>query len=126
MTQITLTYEEARALLERAVSGVGEEYVYGRVPDELFPEGACAYFNPATEAPSCIVGHVLAYKGVTYEDARKGRWNIGVNADSLVSSGMIKCDAETRDLLETVQCNQDGGLPWADAVRLAVAEDCNA
>jgi len=115
-TKITLTYDEAVSLLERAVAEKGADYVYPRA----HRLAGCVYFEEETKAPSCIVGHVLAYKGVDPEPFIEDVNLNGDTVDSLLSDdedpGFVNTDGRTKSLLSWVQHIQDNGKPWGDAV----------
>jgi hypothetical protein len=110
---ITLTYDEAVALLLRAVAEKGEDYVY---PDSEREGGEsynmCQYAYDGR--PSCIVGYVLAASGYDISTLS----NKGI--DSLIDSGKVKVeDEETESLLFRTQNMQDRRTPWGAAVREA-------
>lgn len=109
---IDISFDEASSLLDRAVSEKGESYVH-RSSILEFDWLDCAYFN-SDGTPSCLVGHVLAYKGLTLNDL--GRYNVGVGIEELVRNGIIKIDDRTETLLDAAQCGQDTGVPWGMAV----------
>lgn len=108
---ITITADEARELLQRAVNEKGADYVY---PERF----NCRYFNE-DGGPSCIVGHVLDYKGLTLDDVP------GVeNTAALLTirgDGVIKCDDLTSRALQEAQNVQDCGEPWGYALAEALA-----
>jgi hypothetical protein len=121
---VEITLDEAKALLARAVEERGADYQYKMITFEVEPgrrESLCAYFDPATKAPSCIVGQVLAYKGVTFDDMAAKDKNVYASAGTLVDTKFIKADDETRALLESVQSEQDSGMPWGQAVEEALS-----
>lgn len=106
MELIKLGYDEALALLKRAVAEQGEDH---RAADHYFENGQ----------PHCIVGHVLSYKGLDVctpeydgEFPFEGR-----------SIGELPVfeweDQRTRLLLVKAQDYQDCGRYWGDAVREA-------
>jgi hypothetical protein len=120
---VEITLDEAKTLLARAVEERGADYQYKMLTIELEPgrrESLCAYFDPETKAPSCIVGQVLAYKGVTFDDMAAKDKNVYASAGTLIDTKFIKADNETRALLETVQSEQDAGMPWGRAVEEAL------
>lgn len=107
---VTITAAEARELLTRAVEEMGAEYVY---PDP----GHCRYFND-DGTPSCLVGHVLAYKGVaavTFAD----RIDNETTVDGL-RSWMLTADDRTARALRAAQAKQDSGEDWGTALAAAV------
>jgi hypothetical protein len=112
MFDFSLNYKEAVELLNRAVAEKGEDFVYpANRSDPNTP--ACVYF--AEGAPSCIIGHVLAYKGVPAEKMEGDP----INAAPVVSLHIAQDDS-TACLLIDAQINQDAGIPWGEAVALAV------
>jgi hypothetical protein len=116
--QVELSLDEAKELLARAVQERGEDYTYKMLT--IDDSALCAYFDPATKAPSCIVGQVLAYKGVTFDDMSSQDKNVYASAGTLIDTKFVKADNETRALLEIVQSEQDAGMPWGRAVEEAL------
>jgi hypothetical protein len=116
---VEITLDEAKALLARAVEERGADHVYKMLT--IDDAALCAYFDPATKAPSCIVGQVLAYKGVTYDDMFAQDKNVYASAGTLIDTKFVKADNETRALLEIVQSEQDAGMTWGRAVEEALA-----
>uniref|UniRef100_A0AAU3I734 Uncharacterized protein n=1 Tax=Streptomyces sp. NBC_01393 TaxID=2903851 RepID=A0AAU3I734_9ACTN len=121
---VEITLSEAKELLARAVEEKGAGYVY-KMPIVEARTGArdhlCAYFDPATKAPSCLVGHVLAHKGFTYDRMEALDVNTYASAATLVDTEVIKVDNQTRALLEIVQCEQDQGQTWGASLGEALA-----
>lgn len=105
--KVSLDYDTALALLERAVAEKGADYAY--------PRSYCVYFEP-DGSPSCIVGHVLAYMGVTRRDVLD--WNRSPVL-TLCSLEVIEADYLTQRLLVLTQMHQDSGTPWGEAVAKA-------
>jgi hypothetical protein len=105
-----LSYDEALELLYRAIAEKGPDYVYEKTSTGL---GSCAYF--IDNQPSCIVGHVLAYKGVKPEDL-PGRSNT-----AQIGALAVGEDSRTNYLLDMAQVYQDRGVPWGQAVENALA-----
>lgn len=115
---VTLGYDEALFLLNRAVAERGADHVYD-VPATPFEE--CVYFDIFGD-PSCIVGHVLHYKGISAEDMREDN-NNGIDlilAGAAKSEIEIRVDPLTRTLLTTVQESQDSQTPWGEALASAI------
>lgn len=110
---ITITADEARELLTRAVEEKGADYIYPRVNN---PDG-CLYFEG--NAPSCIVGHVLAYKGMEpFED--EGELNAST-VHSLRHHMLFEVDNDrTFEALRAAQTWQDSGETWGDTLRVAL------
>jgi hypothetical protein len=115
---IEIALDETKALLARAVKERGADYTYKMLT--IADQSLCAYFDPVTKAPSCIVGQVLAYKGVTFDDMFAQDKNVYASAGTLIDTKFIKADNETRALLEIVQSEQDAGMPWGLAVEEAL------
>lgn len=108
----TLTVEKAHELLKRAVAEKGEDYVYQ--PETVGTYNRrCRYFGPEG-APSCIVGHVLAYMGVSIDpesyENRVGVWTLG-------QEELLRADAAAIEALSVAQDVQDMGGPWGSALR---------
>jgi hypothetical protein len=115
---VEITLDEAKELLARAVKEKGDNFVYQPIRTSGHPQ--CAYFTPEDGAPSCLVGHVLAYKGLTHEDL--DATNSGVTeVQDLVEEGHIRVDNETLALLTVAQVEQDQGQTWGRAVEEALA-----
>lgn len=127
---VTLDFDEAVALTKRAIAEKGEDYVYPKAES-----GWCTNFDSYTSAPSCIVGHVLAYKGMTYaqmlgreaavnDDALPGERvdynNSGVY--TLIGDGLVQTDTKTAEFLSELQQSQDSGRSWGVSLRGALAE----
>lgn len=108
---VVLTYDEAVDLLNRAVAEKGPDYVYPR----SLSDGLCVYFEGS--APSCIVGHLLAYKGIDAEQVAVQNEN---GFDTLIGDDVIGVDRKTECLLNVAQASQDSQMPWGDAVALAM------
>jgi hypothetical protein len=103
MLNLKLNYNEALELLNRVVEEKGADHVY---------QGKCVYFHGG--APACIIGHVMAYKGITPDDLEG-------NENSMAALMLdLGEDQKTRILLSIVQSKQDGGIPWGEAVADAV------
>jgi hypothetical protein len=113
----TLTYDEVVELLERAVAERGEDYVYPK--EDMCPEFAlnsvCQYF--VGSRPSCIIGQVLAYKGITAEQVTEFEGRGG----PAVVQRFFDIDDSTQVLIYEVQSRQDDGLPWGEALANARA-----
>lgn len=113
---IEITYDEAVDLLKLAVEERGADYVYPRSNRDAFDSG-CVYFEGTT--PSCIVGHVLAYKDVDGLDLRYAN-EIGIaNLASFVDNIDLVIDERTVSLLEKAQDAQDSGKTWGEALAAA-------
>lgn len=108
-----LTYEEARALLARAVEEKGADYVY---PADLKDNNdQCVYF--AEGGPACIIGHVAAYLGITQADVDSHMLE-GQDAETFVQGlGLHIADDHLGTALRQAQAMQDDGYPWAWALR---------
>lgn len=116
-TPVQLSYESAQTLLRRAVMEKGADHRFEpEVPDEA---DSYYYFHPDTGQPGCIVGHVLAYRGITPEDLADA--NSGTGFGSLLrATKVVACDPLARTLLITAQDEQDAGYTWGEAVKIAV------
>lgn len=112
------------------VLGVVEEYDYGTVDLDRQEAASCHYFaterdaalvkNVAEGAPMCIVGWVLDRLGVTPDELSRDD-NIAAGFEHLVAyndwSDWFTHDAAR--VLAVAQEQQDGGLPWGQAVQVA-------
>lgn len=114
---VHIDFDEALTLLDNAVKDRGENYIYKRI----VPHARCAYFHG--EEPGCIVGYVLAQKGLTAEDltglTRGGYERMTTGVADLFDDGLIEGSQKTLDLLEMAQQKQDDGWAWGFAVRYA-------
>jgi hypothetical protein len=106
---VEITLDEAKELLGRAVKEKGADFVYQPITD--MGRTQCAYFNPSDKAPSCMVGYVLSYKGLTYERLETTN-SVVTEVQELVEEGHIKVDNETLALLTVAQVEQDQGQTW--------------
>lgn len=100
---------EIRKLILKAIDEKGEDYVY---PAELREEfDTCLYFTP-DGAPACIIGHVLAYKGIeaTYDIEGQSAYDV------LRSCWPEPLPAAVLIAATQAQQTQDGGGTWADAL----------
>lgn len=129
---VTLNFDEAVTLAKRAIAEKGEDYVYSRT-SLLF----CNNFNEEDGSPSCIVGHILSYKGMAWgalrnrQDAHNEQAGNGVfqaiynsaGVSTLVNDEVIALDSsKTEDFLSELQNLQDNGAPWGKALNAALAE----
>jgi hypothetical protein len=111
---VEITLQDAKDLLARTVKEKGENYTYTTV------DGECVYFDPATGCPSCMVGHVLSYKGITLKALELGEVSNTTDVADLVSGLVIEVDVETQYLLTLAQSNQDEGSTWGRALKTAL------
>lgn len=98
-------FDRAVQLAKRAIAEQGSEYRYGPID--------CVYF--AEGKPSCIVGHMLAYDGVTAEFVDANEFN-----DEGVHNLPLGADIKTEIFLIELQEQQDQEMPWGDALQLAI------
>lgn len=104
--------DQLREALVRAVEEKGADYVYPnseRVKSNIHETPVCQYFVGGK--PSCIVGHVLYYDGVT--DIDEGR------AAQVVAHDLSYYGSLTRlqlMALTEVQTIQDNGGTWGKAL----------
>lgn len=109
-TEITeprvLDYHETVELLNRAVAEKGDDYIDPTSHDFI----GCAYFNN-DGSPSCIVGHVLAYAGITAADM--GGFN-GYAASFVIRhlQPRLTFTPGAAAVLEAAQRLQDHGTTW--------------
>lgn len=105
---IELEYDETVALLDRAVAEMGEDHTAG---DQYFKDGQ----------PHCIVGHVLAYKGLDINSSEYGG-EFPFEGAAVDEIRMLHCDDKSMELLTRVQDFQDEGWYWGNAVEDAKIE----
>lgn len=99
---IELDYDETLSLLNRAVAEKGEDYT---ADDQYFKDGQ----------PHCIVGHVLAYKGLDINSSEyEGEFPYEGMAVHEIRT--LYCDEKAMHLLTLVQEYQDEGWYWGEAV----------
>lgn len=105
---------EVKAELEEIVRG-RENYVYA-VPADA---DDCVYFDPASKAPSCIVGHLIARHGVTYDDVTAVRYNCNIytSVAGLRGEDIVDASDDVVDYLNRVQSAQDVRIPWGEAIQ---------
>lgn len=108
---------EALELLDRAVAAKGGDYIYEWI---WTPETGSACLNFHEGQPSCLIGHVLSYLGVT-PDMVVGRNGHGVWVVSrfLCDQGIVRFSPLAEAALSKAQEAQDNGDPWGRAVTLA-------
>lgn len=121
--------DRARFYINKAIEEKGADYMY----HPPVAAGSCVYFDPTTEQPSCIVGQVLSYVGVTKGDlpsvlSVRSRIPNDLNAtgfatnetdlfDALSSHAKFTLDAI--HFLGCVQTHQDQSVPWGKSVQYA-------
>lgn len=110
-----ITYDEALGALREAVNHRGEDYAYY----DHFP--ACFYFGPATGNPLCIVGEVSTRlpRNRTEVTNLLSEYN---ECEFMVGSIPDLQEYFTEDainLLYQAQIQQDFGVAWGEAVRIA-------
>lgn len=107
-----LTREKAIELLNRAIEEKGKDYVYPRA--SVDGQNTCYYVENG--APSCIVGHILAWAGVALDDIAAYE---GEAAHEPVLD-LVKAPQDVVDALEQAQEIQDRAEPWGVAVSTAL------
>ncbi len=108
-----LSVADTLNLLSKVIKG-REDYIYA----PPVPTGACVYWNPVKDQPSCIVGHVLDRMGVKAHriEALDHNDGGGTNAAQIneVIPGLFSREASV--LLNYIQSAQDHGIAWGEAV----------
>lgn len=115
---ISISYEQARDLLELAVEERGADHIYKRRRNPGGQLAQCTYYGP-DGTPDCIVGWVLNRLGLRYDYCQS--YN-GSGVEHLISHMEIKCDLKTACLLTAAQIYQDDGFTWGDALANAVEQ----
>jgi hypothetical protein len=125
--EMTLSFEQARDGLRKAVEARGADFVY---PDEWRAGGSgfgyCVNFDAETLEPRCIIGYVLWLNGVVPDSED----DLGDPVDKLTRLGPewpeddygpapLKVDTKTFLMLYRAQNMQDDGKTWGDAVMAA-------
>lgn len=117
---LKLTYEQAKADLE-ALAAERPDYVYEAPEKEEEDEAPiCMYFHE--NAPSCIVGHVMARHGMT-QDQLTSFENAGTAVYGLFANDTLQVDRKTGVMLSRAQAMQDQGSTWGDSVAEAIEYD---
>lgn len=117
----TLTYEKAKKIL-LDMAADRPDYVYPKVrvnPADTTAQ-SCAYFDPQTHEPSCIVGHVMAAIGITRHDLAVHE-NVDMTIFTLARERHLEMDFAAKSLLMRAQGSQDDGVTWGQAVDDAIA-----
>jgi hypothetical protein len=105
-----ITYDEALQGLLDAVNLKGKDHIY----EEAFE--VCSYLRH--DEPSCIVGHLMIN---TLEIDPLSIMGIeGTDAGYALAALGFEMDDDTMNLLTEVQRTQDHGVPWGEAVEIAV------
>jgi len=119
--KVTITPENFRAALQRAVDARGANYIYQKV--EVY-EGSgnwgCAYIDPQTGEASCLIGCALVDLGVSKEWLRLV--DIDAEASGLPSSTAdsvlrtLGAYADIANAARDAQTEQDTGGNWGHAL----------
>lgn len=123
---IIINRQTAIDLMKRAVDEKGEDYIY---PGS--DKGNCWYQKDG--APSCLVGHALAFAGVPIETLERMDHGFSDRADpddasiaSLLASKAEKLPFAVthaaKQALISAQMRQDRGDRWGYALEMAEAE----
>lgn len=114
---VTVTYEDALGLLQRQVEKKGADYIY----TDHYEDCELAGRKPGTDEaePRCIVGHVYADLGVPVIDLVSIYGTVGCETVRFDYEYGIRFEQDAIDLLRSAQREQDGGMPWGDAVKHA-------
>lgn len=112
---------ETLELLERAVAERGEDFLY---PTKHVDDGAwrgngtsnshstaCRYARADNRAPACIVGQVLAYRGLL--DLERIREGVDAREQVVI---MERFTPTAIDILAEAQGLQDTGATWGEAL----------
>ena len=114
---VTLTFRQAVNEAKRAIREKGWDYIY-----EPGIRESCHNFEQ-DGAPSCIVGHMLSYKGMTLEDITGIRhpdngFEIPFNERGVYTMGMwgvVEMTSEAQIFLSGLQSEQDDGQTWGES-----------
>lgn len=110
---LTMDFRTTVTLAQAIVAEFGLGYKYELV------NGMCVYFNE-DDAPSCLVGQILARMGVEADTIHKLECNTS-NIGALFDHGHLVADGPTRAFLSRLQSAQDDGSTWGDALIRALA-----
>lgn len=116
-----LSWDEANALLDRALAEKGPGYRYERVQPCNSCAPGCYNFDGAD--PSCLIGHLLSYLGYgplnLVFSAEHGPRTVQISAGGVVrvfDDLGITADWRTVRMLSLAQGFQDRGDPWGECV----------
>jgi hypothetical protein len=121
---VYISWQQAVDLLQTAVAKRGADYIYPKellsVENEIPTE--CVYYDPAGQ-PSCMVGEVLYAMGVILDidDECISHGANGNGLSELIDEDYIHVDTPTLELLQMAQVKQDHGMPWGEALNVALA-----
>lgn len=119
-----LGFDEAVALLDRAVEEKGPDYVYAKVKTSCYDHGHCVNFDQGK--PSCLIGHLLSYLdygplhlefSLAYGPRPVDITDGGV--ESVFGRIGLLTDPRTMRMLTLAQRLQDQGVPWGHVVASA-------
>ena len=132
-----IDYDAAVQAMRDQIAKKGEDYVYTKVKGGDGNTIGCTYYHPDKAGryvmPGCIIGHWLrdvGYPslksltlGLDLDDSVNGSsaWMLVSRMHQTGSAG-IKFTIKAREFLHAVQCNQDDGMPWGQALQEAMAE----
>ena len=117
-----ITVKKAISGLRRAVRERGKDYCYlAQLKSIAGPDGeSCVYFDPNGN-PSCIIGHVFYYNGITPQDLSIDGFNVRANASNIYSIDVAGgVTPKARELLAKAQTTQDSGGTWGAALEEAL------
>lgn len=106
-----LTLPEAIRIAKEVVAEKGSDYVY------MTPDGVqagvngpgCVNWNHKTNAPSCLIGHILHRHGIS------GMTLLDKNKAAVRSFGQY-LENDAAEFLNILQERQDNGGTWGDAL----------
>lgn len=118
MPDLPLSHARTVELLTEVVAEFGEDYVYRKgTAEPVRTDGApCTCFYVRDDRPSCIVAHVLHRAGVSLDDLRTVEGWTPIDQPAADKFGRW-AEPAARDLLWSVQDDQDAGVAWGRAVR---------
>lgn len=105
---MTITLDVARERLKAVVP------LDSRNHEDLTSPERCQYFE-LDGSPSCIIGHAFADE-LRAAGVEAGTDHNGQGIDFLVRQGLLRIEQDALRYLVGVQTDQDGGMPWAEAV----------
>lgn len=105
--------EEAKCLAQEVVTEAGEDFVYARAG------GYCRYFA-ADRTPDCLIGRMLAKKGLKAKDLNEKEHGWYVRSLRSEALGVLECDDRTMDFLAILQMYQDQGYSWGEVLQTAL------
>lgn len=115
---IELSDDKVKSLLREVVDEFGRDYVY-KCPHA---DDSCLYVHKVEDGfdetkPGCIVAQVLHRAGVSleYMERHEGR-GANILLFALENDAMLSISSKSAYALRNIQCDQDLGISWGEAL----------